>query len=86
MYTILENVDFSEKYVRFLKLSTFPSTLMYLIIIPPLVKKIVIRSLVRRIFRILARPFEAVRADDKVSRRDGCIAAGRVRLYVHLRN
>ena len=36
-------------------------------------------SLVRRTLRILARPFEAVRADDGVSRRDECISKGRVR-------
>ena len=30
-------------------------------------------------FRILASPFEAVRADDGVSRRDECISTGRER-------
>ena len=30
-------------------------------------------------FRIFGRPFEALRADDGVSRRDGCISAGGVR-------
>jgi len=43
---------------------------------PPL--EILIRSLVRRIARSFARPFEAVRADDGVSRRDECISTGRV--------
>ena len=32
-----------------------------------------------RIFYILGSPFEAVGADYKVSRRDGCISTGRVR-------
>ena len=41
--------------------------------------EILIRSLVRRMFRILGRPFEAVRADDGVSRRDECISTGRER-------
>ena len=41
--------------------------------------EIPIRSLVRRMFRILGRPFEAVGADDGVSRRDECISTGRER-------
>ena len=41
--------------------------------------EILIRSIVRRIFRIFERPFEAVRADDGVSRRVECISTGRVR-------
>ena len=41
--------------------------------------EILIRSLVRRMFRIFGRPFEAVRADDGVSRRDECISTGRER-------
>ena len=32
-----------------------------------------------KIFRIFGRPFEAVRADDRVSRRDECISTGQVR-------
>ena len=32
--------------------------------------EIPIKSLVRRMFRLLGRPFEAIRADDAVSRRD----------------
>ena len=38
-----------------------------------------IKNLVRNTFWIFGRPFEAVRADYRVSRRDGWISAGRVR-------
>ena len=41
--------------------------------------EILIRALVTRIRGIFGRPFEAVGADDGVSRRDECISAGRVR-------
>ena len=41
--------------------------------------EILIRSFVRRVFRILGRPFEVIRADYGVSRRDECISTGRVR-------
>ena len=37
------------------------------------------RPLLWRIFRIFGRPFEAVRADDGVSRRDECTSTGRER-------
>ena len=40
---------------------------------------VLIRSLVTRTIRIFGRPFEAVGADHRVSRRDGWISAGRVR-------
>ena len=38
-----------------------------------------IRSLVKWTFWAFGRPFEAVRADDGVSRRDECISTGRER-------
>ena len=41
--------------------------------------EILIRSLVRRMFRVFGRLFEAIGADDGVSRRDECISTGRVR-------
>ena len=41
--------------------------------------EILIRSLVRRMFRMFGRPFEADRVDDRVSRRDECISTGRER-------
>ena len=43
---------------------------------PYLPLEILIRSFVKRIFRILGRPFDAVRADAGVSRRDECISTG----------
>ena len=39
--------------------------------------EILIRSLVKWTFWAFGRPFEAVRADDGVSRRDECISTGR---------
>ena len=39
--------------------------------------EIQIRNLVRRFLQISGRPFEAVRADDGVSRQDECISTGR---------
>ena len=44
--------------------------------------EMVIRSFVRRILWILKRPFEAVGAEDMVSRRRGWIRAGRIRLII----
>ena len=41
--------------------------------------EILIRNLVRRILRIFGRPFEAIRGDYRVNRRDGCISTGRDR-------
>ena len=41
--------------------------------------EILMGSLVRRMLWIFGRPFEDVRADDRVSRQDKCISTGRER-------